>query len=135
MKYLYRAKFEHGTTFCQPADDESRLWPGVKSSMYDFRALAETRTLDRLELVEAATGSYVCGLDCATGSFDIDGHEVTREGSLPDNFAWVSGDPDQGVYFRRITKTFSGTTELDTQTQFCFGVKAEPGVRNFLGVT
>lgn len=129
MKYLYHATFSDGSTFSQPADDESRLSPGEKSSKHDFIRHWERRVLETFVL---SGDGHVVIVDHQRKQFLIDGIVVRPGDHLPHGFEWVEADPLQDVYYRRVTIVRDGE-ETTTDVQFCVGIKAEPGVRNYIG--
>lgn len=130
MDYLYTAHFSDESVFAQPADDKSTLKEG-QTSKHDFLEHAKGRQL---------TAIYLRGLDhtlsvYSDGVRSVDGVRVATGDPLPEGVEWVEGDSAQGAYFRRVTKTFSEGLELQhTDVQYCVGMDAKPGVKNYLGV-
>lgn len=106
MKYLFACRFSDGSRYFQRADDVS-LTNDKKSAFFDVM------DKDIVRFWIDGDGHHIV-VDLTDGHFDVDGASFKlHDDEGLKNFRLI--------YYRRITAKFSGTEEVERETEFCIG--------------
>jgi hypothetical protein len=131
FSYYYSARFDDGSEFVQPTNDESKMVSG-KSSKFDFMKMAEGR---KLEVMFLEGYPHKVSINHPEKNFVLNGRTIRPGDSLPEDLEWIELRQDEevhGPYFRRVKRFYNvELQEVGCELQYCVGI---PGEKYFLAV-